>query len=93
MDKKTKNMTRMVIYVAAGIYLVCLAYRLYAGLPEAEGLSHALGLASMVVFGLGGAAMAVFGVWQLIVLVKKGVDEMEQETPENETEKQKKENS
>lgn len=84
MDNKTKNMTRVVIYVAAGIYLVCLAYRLFSGLPEMEGFSHTLGMASMVLFGLGGAAMAVFGVRQIILQVRHGVSEMKQEKPEKE---------
>ena len=86
MDDKTRNMARRIIYVAAGIYLVCLAYKIFSGLPESEGFSYTLGLVAMVGFGLGGAAIAVFGIWQLIVSVKNGVHEMEkqQEEPEKE---------
>ena len=39
MDQDTKKMTRTAIYVAAGGYLLYLAYQLFGRLSESTGLS------------------------------------------------------
>lgn len=92
MDNETRNMTRMAIYVAAGGYLLYLAYKLYSTMPQSEGFSHTLGLAAMAVFAIGGVGMVVFGIRQLIALAKNGVsefdkqpDQAEQDLPENDS--------
>ncbi len=92
MDNETRNMTRMAIYVAAGGYLLYLAYKLYSSMAQAEGLSHTLGLAAMAIFALGGVGMIVFGLRQLFLLAKNGASEfekqqdpIEQELPEHDS--------
>ena len=47
MDQDTKKMTRTAIYVAAGGYLLYLAYQLFGRLSESTGLSYTVSLAAM----------------------------------------------
>ena len=54
MDQDTKKMTRTAIYVAAGGYLLYLAYQLFGRLSESTGLSYTVSLAAMVLFAAGG---------------------------------------
>lgn len=89
MDQDTKKMTRTAIYVAAGGYLLYLAWQLFGRLSESTGMSYTVSLAAMVLFAVGGAGVMIFGIWQLISLVKntpsefdKQPDQAEQELPE-----------
>ena len=79
MDNETRNMTRMAIYVAAGGYLIYLAYKLFSTIQQSEGLSHVLGLVAMAVFALGGVGMIVFGLRQLFLMAKNGASEFEKQ--------------
>lgn len=92
MDQDTKKMTRTAIYVAAGGYLLYLAYQLFGRLPDSTGTSYTVSLAAMIVFAVGGAGVMIFGIWQLILLVKntpsefdKQPDPAEQDLPENDS--------
>lgn len=79
MDQDTKKMTRTAIYVAAGGYLLYLAYQLFGGLSESTGLSYMVSLAAMVLFAAGGAGIMIFGIRQLILLAKNGVSEFDKQ--------------
>ena len=79
MDQDTKKMTRTAIYVAAGGYLLYLAYQLFRELPGSTGLSYTVSLAAMVLFAAGGAGIMIFGIRQLILLAKNGVSEFDKQ--------------
>ena len=79
MDQDTKKMTRTAIYVAAGGYLLYLAYQLFGGLSESTGLSYMVSLAAMVLFAAGGAGIMIFGIRQLILLAKNGASEFDKQ--------------
>ncbi len=79
MDQDTKKMTRTAIYVAAGGYLLYLAYQLFGRLSESTGLSYTVSLAAMVLFAAGGAGIMIFGIRQLILLAKNGVSEFDKQ--------------
>ena len=78
MDQDTKKMTRTAIYVAAGGYLLYLAYQ-FGRLSESTGLSYTVSLAAMVLFAAGGAGIMIFGIRQLILLAKNGVSEFDKQ--------------
>ena len=79
MDQDTKKMTRTAIYVAAGGYLLYLAYQLFGRLSESTGLSYTVSMAAMVLFAAGGAGIMIFGIRQLILLAKNGVSEFDKQ--------------
>ena len=79
MDQDTKKMTRTAIYVAAGGYLLYLAYQLFGRLSESTGLSYIVSLAAMVLFAAGGAGIMIFGIRQLILLAKNGASEFDKQ--------------
>ena len=72
MDQDTKKMTRTAIYVAAGGYLLYLAYQLFGRLSESTGLSYTVSLAAMVLFAAGGAGI-------MILLAKNGASEFDKQ--------------
>ena len=59
MDQDTKKMTRTAIYVAAGGYLLYLAYQLFGRLSESTGLSYTVSMAAMVLFAAGVAGLGL----------------------------------
>ena len=79
MDQDTKKMTRTAIHVAAGGYLLYLAYQLFGGLSESTGLSYTVSMAAMVLFAAGGAGIMIFGIRQLILLAKNGASEFDKQ--------------
>ena len=79
MDQDTKKMTRTAIYVAAGGYLLYLAYQLFGRLSESTGLSYTVSMAAMVLFAAGGAGIMIFGIRQLILLAKNGASQFDKQ--------------
>lgn len=92
MDQDTKNMTRTAIYVAAGGYLLYLAYQLFGRLGQSTGFSYTISLIAMVLFAVGGVGAMGFGIWQLISFAKNSASEFDrqsdlpaQDLPENDS--------
>lgn len=62
MDDNTREKLRPVLYLAAGAYLIYLAVHILQGLGEMTGTEHTVMLAASAVFGIGGAAILIFGL-------------------------------
>ena len=93
MDNESREKLRPVLYLAAGAYLVYLAFKMYGGLGQMAGTEHTVSMIAMVVFGVFGAATFIFG---LLVAKKVFLDqkpgafgETPEETEESEQEEEK----
>ena len=62
MDNESREKLRPVLYLAAGAYLVYLAFKMYGGLGQMAGTEHTVSMIAMVVFGVFGAATFIFGL-------------------------------
>lgn len=50
MDNESREKLRPVLYLAAGAYLVYLAFKMYGGLGQMAGTEHTVSMIAMVVF-------------------------------------------
>lgn len=86
MDNETREKLRPILYLAAGAYLVYLAFKMYGALGQMAGTEHTVSMIAMVVFGVFGAATFIFG---LVVAKKVFLDPKPEETEEPEQEDEK----
>lgn len=83
MSDSTRNDLRYIIYTLGGFYLMYVAKTMYDSYEALSGTTKILNLICMVVFGVGGLAIAALGVYSLVVRLKNGVKATE-EMPEAE---------
>lgn len=67
MDNETREKLRPILYLAAGAYLVYLAFKMHGALGQMAGTEHTVSMIAMVVFGVFGAVVFIFG----LVVAKK----------------------
>lgn len=63
MDDNTREKLRPVLYLAAGAYLIYLAVHMLQDLGTMTGNEHTMMLIASVVFGIGGVAILIFGLF------------------------------
>ena len=63
MDDNTREKLRPVLYIAAGAYLLYLAVHMLQDLGAMTGTEHTMMLAASIVFGIGGVAILIFGLF------------------------------
>lgn len=63
MDDNTREKIRPVLYLAAGAYLIYLAVHMMQDLGAMTGTEHTMMLAASIVFGIGGVAILIFGLF------------------------------
>lgn len=63
MDDNTREKIRPVLYLAAGAYLIYLAVHMMQDLGAMTGTEHTMMLVASIVFGIGGAAILIFGLF------------------------------
>lgn len=79
----------MAIYTAAGAYLLYLAWKMLEGISANAGTSYVVSVIALVVFGISGAGLVIFGIYSLNRLRKAGPadglaekSEQEEDAPE-----------
>ena len=63
MDNESREKLRPVLYLAAGAYLIYLAFKMNATLGQSAGTEHTISMVAMLVFGICGAAIFVLGLF------------------------------